>query len=361
MALLWADGFDHYGTGTTGRSNMLLGVYAEVNGFSPETTLPRNGICSLEWDVAAGGGIRRVFGGIKYTVGVGFAFRLATLPTIDHTMALITFRDNNNDSQVTITVGTTGTIDVARGTTSGTHLEETSTPVVTAGAWFHIEAKWTTNSTKDATDGNVEIRINETTVIDYTGDVVATDELECSQVLLMKTLAGGGTTYYIDDLYAWDTATDANNTIADFIGDKDALTFYPDADGATSDWVRESDSPSASDFSKVNANTPDGDTTYLEAATLNDTEDLGIETVPATVVGIVAAVAVNMMRKTTAGASDVTPSLVGGSGGVGAGSAHALSETYAYFHDVVELDPDTASAWTATTLSAASIRLKRTT
>lgn len=356
MALLWADGFDHYGTGTTGRTNMLRGPWAEVSIQSPSTTNPRNGICSLS---LTSGYCRRVFGAAKTTVGVGMAFYLTALPTTANRQSLIRLRDANNADQITLTVGTTGTIVLHSGGPTGTSLYTTGV-VIRAGEWIHMETKWVANSTAGATDGSVEVRINETAVITYTGDVVATSLLECSQVVFM-TQDTGSYPGYLDDVWAWDTATDATNTIADFIGDKDVLTFVPDEDGATSDWVRESDSPSASDFSKVNEAAPDDDTTYLEAANVNDTEDLGIETIPETIDGIVAAIAVNMMRKTDAGAAAVTPYIVGGSGGLGTGSAHTLTEAYAYYHDVVELDPDTSTAWTAATLSASSIRLKRTT
>lgn len=367
MALLWADGFDHYGTGNTGESNMLLGPWADTQNMTIETAQYRNGTASARF--AAFGYIRRVFGGAKTTVGVGMAVFFSALPSASDRVGIFTLSDNANDAQVSLVLGTTGTLTLKRGSyTTGTALSTTGV-VIRAGEWMHIEVKWVTSSTASATDGTCEVRLNGAAVISYTGDVVATTLLECSQVTFMSLgTSGSGSSgssgvggHYVDDVWAWDTTTDANNTIDDFIGDKDVLTFVPDSDGATSDWVRESDSPSANDYSKVNATSPDGDTTYLEASTVNDTEDLGIETIPATVDGIVAAVAVNMMRKTEAGAAAVTPYIVGGSGGLGAGSAHTLTESYAYYHDVVELNPDTATAWTASTLSASSIRLKRTT
>lgn len=362
MALLWADGFDHYGNTTTGAANMILGPYAQVNNQQPRTTNPRNGTYSLY--CPANSYIRRVFGAAKSDVGVGMAFYLTNLPTGASTVSLLQLADTNNIAQVSLVVGTTGTIELRRGVVNGTVLE-TSAVVIRAGEWIHLEVEWISNVSADSADGSVEIRVNETVVITYTGDVVSTAStlLECSQVRLMvvENSLATGAPHYLDDIYAWDTATDANNTIATFVGDKDVLMYAPDADGATSDWVRESDSPSASDFSKVNEVVQDGDTTYLEATTVNDVELLGIETVPATVDGIVAAITINMMRKTEAGASAVTPAIIGGSGGVGAGSAHTLTEEYAYYHDVVELDPDTTAAWTAATLSASSLRLTRTT
>lgn len=360
MALLWADGFDHYGEGETGRTNMLLGVYAEVTGGShiPNATNPRNGLYSIGGSPGFSSRLRRTFGSTLTTVGVGGAFWVSNLPVVSGRFAFIVLADATNTEQISISLSTTGELELRRGGINGTIIA-TSAQVITAGVWHHVEVKFIASSTIAATDGTVIVRVNDVAVITQSANIdnIATANLEVSQVWFMRpgSTTYGITTAYVDDIFAWDSTGSNNN---DFIGDKDVLTYYPDSDGATTDWVRNTGS---TDYSAVDyaSTEPDGDTTYLQAASAADVEDLGIETVPSTVTNIVAVVGVNVLKKTEATAATVTPAIVGGSGAVDSGSTHTMTESYAYYHDVYELDPDTSAAWTASTISASSLRLTR--
>lgn len=358
MTIEFADGFDHYGSGSTGRANMLLGAWAEVNTNSlPQTTIYANETHSLYGTgTDPSFGARRVLSGALTTVGVAGRFYVTSLPLQNNVLRLFEFRDAANADQVTVCLQSTGTIQAFRGDSDGgTSLGTTASPVVTAGNWFHVEAKWVASSTVSATDGTVHVRVNGTEVLAITGvDNVATSNREVSQIMFMRVVnVTNAGPIAVDDIFAWNSSGAQNNN---FVGDKDALYFTVNGDGGTSAWTRNTGS---NDYEAVDELEQDGDTTYLEATGIGDTEDLEVETVPSTVTGIVAVVQVNLMRKTEAGTSTVKPSLVGGSGGEDEGSTHTLTESYAYYHDVNELNPDTSTAWTATTLSAAKIRLER--
>ena len=85
MAIIWAEGFDHYGTGDTGRSNMLRGPWAYMAGqlyVSPQTTQKRTGSGSLKFapNPATGQGARRVLGTARFVVGIAFGIYCTTLP-----------------------------------------------------------------------------------------------------------------------------------------------------------------------------------------------------------------------------------------------------------------------------------------
>lgn len=356
--LLLADGFDHYGTGSTGRTNMLLGVYSAIDtAWTPATTKPRNSICSMANASSSSTGIRRGFGSALTTVGVGCAFFYTQLPIANTTIAPMVFLDASNTEQVTLCLQSTGGLEVKRGTRTGTSLGATTGPVISSGSWAHIEMVWVASSTISATDGTVTVYVNGTSVLAITGvDNVATSLRECSQVVL--GLIGDSTVApsYIDDLYAWDSSGSYNNSQ---IGDKDVLPYYPYADTATTDWVRNTGS---SDFSAVNQTAQDGDTTYLEAALVDDTEELELSAVPNTVDGIVGVVLVNCLRKTAAGASEVACNIVEDATDVATtNTAHVMTQSYAYYHDVVERNPAVGTpAWTYTTLSSARLKLKRT-
>jgi hypothetical protein len=360
MALLWMDGFDHYGTSSTGRTNMLRGVYADVDasGF-PLTTNPRNSTCS--WGSSAGAlatGLRRVFGAAKTTVGAAGAFWLTNLPDTADLTILMSFLDIDNVAQVSLTLETDGKLTARRGTLSevqagsATTLGQTATSVFSAGVWHHIECKYVASQTV----GTFTVKVDEVEVIAVTGaDTVNTSNVEASQVLFSRLSDTNVIPAYLDDIYAWDTSGSYNN---DFIGDKDILPYYYDGDGATTAWVRNTGS---TDYEAVDDTTQDGDTTYLQAATALDVEELELSTVPATVAGIVGIALINCMRKTQAGASNVTAAAVETGGAVSSGTDRPMTEEYTYYSDVIERNPVGGTpAWTATTLSAMKLRLTRT-
>lgn len=368
MALLWADGFDHYSTSTTGRENMLLGVYSAIDAsWLPQTTKPRNSICSLATvSQTVTNGARRSFGTTKTEVGIGAAFWWTQLPAASTTVRPITISDAANAAQVQVVVQSSGALSVYRGiVASGTLIETTASQVIFGGQWNHIEIRWKAGTTTTATDGEVQVWVNETLVIDKTGGstvrTVNTSNLEASQVTLGLNSENGVLPAYMDDAFAWDAS---GAYCASQIGDKDVLPYYYDADngddaGLAADWTA---STASSWKEMVDDTAQDGDTTHVEAATALDELDLGLAAVPNTVDGIVAVVLVNMMRKTQAGASEVSADIYESTGPTGtANAAHVLTQSYAYYHDVVHRNPvDGTTAWTYTTLSAAKQKLTRT-
>lgn len=362
VALLKADGFDHYGTSTTGRTNMLLGAYAAVDAnWLPATTKPRNGICSLAMTSVGGTGlgIRDTFGATKTYCGRAMAYWFTQLPANSTGTTLMTFSDTNNAAQMSLVLTTTGTLQVYRGTSGGTATGSPSAQVVTSGSWAHVEMWVKAGSTTTSTDGEVEVFVNGTQVIDFTGGstvrTINTANREYSQVICGIYTDNNIVPTYMDDAVMYDDSGSYNN--APGIGDKDVLPYYPDADGGTSAWVRNTGS---SDFSAVNQTAQDGDTTYLEAAAAADVEDLEISAVPSTVDGIIGVVLINCLRKTQAGASEVSADIMETGSAASSNTAHVLSQSYAYYHDVIERNPvDGTTAWTYTTVSASKIRLTR--
>lgn len=370
MALLWMDGFDHYGTGSTGKANMLLGPYAQISQYySPSTTRPRNGYASMTLSGSVGTNfIRRTFGSSysNAAVGVGMAIYVTELPALAERVCPFVFTDVNNDEQVTLVINTDGSMKVTLGIrTSGTTLVggTTSGQVIFAGTWHHIEMKVIC----DATSGRVIVNVDDVEVIDTGAGGVDTDESgtgEVSQVWLGLG-ATPGITIYVDDIFAWDTTGSYNN---DFIGDKDVLTYYFDGDSGTQQWtpniavahhLQVDDTESAQDP----AGGQDGDTTYLQATSAGNIEELDLEAVPSTVAGIVGVQLVNMMRKTQAGASNVTAVIVEGTiAAESTGTSTALGEEYAYYQEVIERDPvNGTDQWRYDTLSVCKLKLTRDT
>ncbi len=360
MALLFCDGFDHYGLDET---NMTDGAYAEVEvsgiaKFTLSTVNPRTGTHALNkgtsttWTAA-----RRVLGGAKTTVGQAVAAYFDILPTGNRTYVLYDFRDTANTVQISVAIQSTGIIEIYRGTvTAGTSLGATAVPAVVAEAYQHIE----TLATFDDSVGAVEVRVNGVTVLSLTGvDTTESANQECSQVALVggtngtSTAQGARTDF--DDYFCYDDTGAFNNT---FIGDRRVLTLFPDADTAQADWP-----PLAgSGFSNINDADPDDDTSYIEAASGASpglVSEFDMDDLPAGVSAISAVVLVNRMRKTDAGVANVQPSLVSGATEA-AGTDHPLTEAYTYYHEVIEADPDTAAPFTPAAVDNAKLKVERT-
>lgn len=93
------------------------------------------------------------------TIIVGSA---QTIPTLSATRTVFELRSDAGVTQhITVNVTATGVVEVRRGTISGTVLASSAAGVVTAAAWFYVEAKVKLHDTT----GSVEVRVNGVQVI----------------------------------------------------------------------------------------------------------------------------------------------------------------------------------------------------
>lgn len=356
MALLWCDGFDHYGV----IGNLTEGAWAQI---APQTTLstvnPRTGThCLRDNGSTRSGQTRRVLGGAKSSVGIGGAFYLNALPSSNNLFCPMAFFDNTNTAQVSIVVQSTGIIDVKRGNSAGTLIATSTTPVVTAEAYQHIEAFVFFSDTI----GTVEVRVNGVTVVSGSGlDTVATASAECSQVWFFSSLgsgigSGSGVTADLDDVFTYDTAGSYNNS---FIGDRRVITLFPNANTATADWTAVG---AASGFECIDEANPDGDTSYISATapgTPGPISEFGLDNLPAGISAISGVVLVEFARKTEAGIANTQWSIKSGASET-AGADKPMTEIYTYRQDVFETDPASAAPFTPAEVDAVLIKVERT-
>lgn len=349
MALQFIDSFDHYGTGATGTANMLAGPYAQADQSNPSATQKRTGINSLEIELGTAIKYRRVLSSAQTVVSVGFGIFLTALPTNNNSYYPITFRDAANSVQVSLIINSTGTVSVYRGTGTGTLLG-TSSIALTASAWHHLEIKVVFSQTV----GTVTVNINSISALALTGlDTVNTALVECSQIAATIAGAGNAHVYYIDDLYCTDGSGSSNTGL---LGDCKVYTLYPNADGALEEWTLSTGTDS---FALIDEAIPDGDTTYIEAAAVNDDTEVGFENLPADVVNVYGVQVVSSMKKTDAGACSVQQS-INSDGTVGTGTTHSITTAYTYWQSMFEVDPDTSAQWTKAGVDAAQVRVTRT-
>lgn len=346
--LLHIDGFDHYGDD---ESNLVAGAYSQQSSVTLRTTYGRTGGACLGAASTDSGFIRKALGGAKTTVGVGYGIRFPSLPVSYSTM--MQFRDNDNTDQVTISLSSTGTIRATRGSSyASTLLGETASPALNNGTWNHVEIK----AVFSQSAGAIEIRVNESTVLNLTGiDTVATSLVECSQITINPTPTSTTGEAGIDDLFIWDGTGTSNN---DFIGDRRVFTMAPNSNSATQQW---SVTGAGSAYQAIDDAVQDGDTSYIEASdSVPVTSEFGFADADASVGAIAGVQTVVMARRVEAVSTAMQVSLLS-NGEVDAGATHSIGDTYAYYSDVSELDPDTGAPWTRTALNAATLRLRRTT
>jgi hypothetical protein len=358
MALLWMDGFDHYGTGATGAANMLLGAYAELGSINgtPTTTQARTGSAAYE---GYGGYVyaRRIFGAAKQTTGVGCAWRCTQLPAAEGpSLGVLTWLDTNGATQITLAVNPTGKVTVYRGNIdlSPTTLGSSADGVIVANTWQHIEAKV---KIADA-DGAVEVRVNGVTVLNLTNvDTKASTLAEASMICFGARGNPGLVRTWHDDVYAWDTTGASNN---DFIGDVKVRTLYPDANEALQEWAVNTGNA----WDAINDAAQDGDTTYIYADPSGlsppyTTSEFTLQDLPSGVGAVRGVQVCTLAKKTDAGTANLQASVLSSSS-ASAGTDWALSTAYTYYNDIHETDPATGSAWTKSGVDGARLRIRRT-
>jgi hypothetical protein len=383
MANLWMDSLGKYGGQRLRMTNgSSAAAWAQVDnsagtgsdsfqGFRLFSTNPRTG----EWHLrlvpyASGGLARRVFGGAKTEVFLGYALSMPTLPVQEpipgafagnRGVVLASFRDAANTVQCSIWLGTDGAVVAYRSgigsgdTFSGTLLGR-SLPVIGTGAYNHIEIYAAASNTL----GAIEVRVNEQTVLNVTSvDTVTSANVEFSQVAIGSVstpLVSSNGSAWIDfaDFYANDTAADGSGCDT-FVGDVKVGLIMPNANTAQADF---SLSTGSSSYELIDE-TPPNDADYLFTSSATARTDVGLQNLPANTTEILAARPFMRAIKDDAGTVEIAPNLV--SDGVkGTVTAQPITTETAYYDSLVALDPDTGAPWTPSALNAAALVVERT-
>lgn len=348
MSLLWIDGFDHYGADA---ARLTEGVYASASGVTLSNLNPRTGARAARVGGGFETGLRRIFGEDLDAVGVGYAFLIPTLPSDSGSLCLATFRTNGNTAHCSLMVSSTGQLVLRRGERTGEILG-TSAPVVAAGAYQHFECRVGIGDT----DGTFEARLNGVTVLNLSGldNRVNADPMAQVQIGTSGQGTFGFPAYMmVDDLFAWSDAGTSNN---DFIGDKKVYTGFPNADTAVEEW---SPSIGANSYAMLDNVPPQDATEYLAAADPGLTSQFGLDDLPTEVVAIAGIMTAVRTFKSDAGDAKVRVDIDNGTSPAAAGADHALTQAPRWYHDVFEVDPATASAWTAEGFNTAELALTR--
>lgn len=229
-------------------------------------------------------------------------------------------------------------------TRNGTVLA-TSTDTISLNVWYYLEFKVTIANS----GGYAEARINGVNWVDFTGDTQTTANATADGVRFANTSNAGNVD--VDDIYVLDSNGAANN---DFLGDCRVEGLLPSGAGNYAQFT-----PSAgSNYENVDEDAQDGDSTYNESDTNGHMDTFAMGNLTSTSGSIYGLQWLAHARKTDGGAR-VMRRLIRQGGSDYEGSDVSLADTYAYYREMLEQDPDTSAAWTISGVNAVEAGYKR--
>lgn len=361
--LRWCDGFEHYGAiahMTEGVGGGAAWSQVDTSGWALSTANPATGTYHMRLttgaSVSSSARMRRIFGIAKQVVGVGYRFSVEDLPShegLSSTGAVILaeFLDVSNVSHFAIVLGTDGSVFAMRGPTfagsslGGTLIGSRSDPCVAPGGYHHFECK----AKIDNSVGYIEVRVNQVTVLNLTGvDTQNTGNATAAQVVIgesgngLSTGTAGFGTMDLDDCFVWDDdASDLENTVVDFVGDKGCYWLAPNADTATADFAK---TGSATSYGAIDEVPPSG-TDYISTASVTARTIVGVASLPGNISEVIAMVPIAYVEKEESGSVTMRLGVVVGSD-ESYGPDDDPSTAYAYLRPAVKtIDPSTGVAW----------------
>ena len=255
---------------------------------------------------------------------------------------------DNLSVQCDIRVDATGKIFATR---NGTVLGSSSTLALISGSgWHFIEMKATINSSA----GAIEVWVDNVQYLNLSGlNTQVTVNAFANRIFFCNPLNSIG---YWKDMYILDTSSGVNVTR---LGDVTVGVSYASAAGVSSDWTNNGGSSptnSVQDGITHTGTWPDGDATYISSATANQVSDFAHQALSLTGT-IFGAIHATYARKDDSGSRVIKQTCLSGVA-TELGADINLGNSYQYYYDVLENDPNTSAPWTVTNLNNATFGVK---
>lgn len=230
----------------------------------------------------------------------------------------------------------------------GTTLIATASKPFTDSVWAFVQIR----AHIAGSGGSCEVWLNGEKVIDFSGNTQATGNAWVSQWWVRSTLAGTVSGHRFDNLVVYNESGAAPNARTP---ETRIYSDLPESD-ALAEWTPNAGS---NNYSRVNQNPPDGDTTYVSAATspLTDRYGLPASVPPGSTIYAVAAQGV--LRKDDAGDNNLKFLVRTNSLDFEAPSAIVVPASFQWFRDIWTQNPDTTAPWTPSAVNAAQIGIRR--
>lgn len=349
MALVFADGFDHYlgadilkkwtgfVTGTTiSAANTLIG---------PDYTRPPGGMGLFCVDGNANRGWYKNFPNTYTTFVCGMHVYFTSTAS---TGPFLTFFDSSSGvpgstKQIGLRLDGAGHIQVGRGSNAATILA-TSTNVLATNTWYHIEFKCTINNTT----GVIEVRVNGSS----TGWIPSTSGQNTrgqssNNVIDTVALETGGGNLYRDDFYFLSSSSPNN----DFLGPQKIITAFPAGAGNYAQWTGNY----ATNFANVQELGADSDSSFNQTSGAGNRDSYAFDDLPA---GTIAAIQHTILARQDAGAARTIKAMQRSGSTDYDGTAQALGGGYLFYMDPKDVDPATSAAFTVSNFNAAEFGVK---
>lgn len=377
MALLWCDGFDHYGSD---ENNMLDGVYAAngtdggtLGGSSLSTAHPATGTHGMfvSGDNSAGTALRKVLPASTLKIGVAARIYFDGLPSGNIGGTIFNFLPADATTpHISVVVDASGALRFLRSreyfTINGENgsLVAQSDPIIVPSANNHIEVQMY----KHASDGWVRVAVNGVHRFQATG---LNTEHNSEQIVAVSHNSGmsgatGSKGFYMDDLYIYDftgdsavdtdfcPTVDGSGIATNYIGELQVIYCPMNGDTAETDWVRISGS---NDYEMVDEVDPD-DATYIYSTTAGDLSEFDITDLPEDITYIRGVQLLGRMSKGDSGAA-MTKFGMKSDASTEDAAERPITVDPTYWWDFMNTDPDTGARWTRAGLNAAWFRLTR--
>lgn len=339
MALIFIDGFDHYGE--SGEQMIDKGYSIGSSSYYSLHTAGRFGYGQCFSSSDNNGYAEKDLEVNKSTIFFGIAIQKSEqgTPQVSTNDPLLIFYDESSVVQVMLLVNAAYGINAYRNTTL---LGSSADAVFRDQYWQYLEVKCTISDTV----GEVTVRINETQVLNLTSQDTKNGSDYIRSFLIRNVCYDMVTNF--DDLYVDDSQ---------FHGDCRIRTFVPDSISSTNNDFTASAGNKDECVDEVVSNE---DTDYISSDTLNHKQTFGITT---GVLGTVKAIQLNNHCRVDAGGDrKITPLIRSNSTNYsGTEIANNVPEDYKFESEIWELDPDDSAAWTQTKLEAAEFGLEITT
>jgi hypothetical protein len=372
MALLWCDGFEHYGLD---ESKMLDGVYLNA-GITLTTAHASTGTTSVYVGSDAAGSIgnslRKVIPAATTKMGVAARFYIPEAPIHNYKARIFDFMTSDSRvSHVAVVVDANGALRFYQGgnytasNSIGTLLATTD-PIIGMASWNHIEVQinvhdtlgWirvavngqhryasaTNLDTKNGTDSILSVMTHQ--YYDGTGD--STDD------------------FYMDDLYMYDfTGTaavetdwcptvDGSGVATNYMGEYDVVYLPPNGDTATAAFLK---STGTVGYQLIDETTPD-DADYIYSTAAGDLSEFDLTDLDPKYTYIRGLQLLGRLSKTDSGAAQTQFGMHSASSTSDA-TARVITTIPTYWWDFMNVDPASSARWTRASLNAAKIRFTR--
>lgn len=328
MSLLFFDGFESYGTtGTlTGLDRRYTGVPGTITGIAGRFSgraIRCSSVSTAFFDY--------VIGSTHTDVVLGFAVR-----NISNTQSFIALLNGSNSLSASLRRTSGGKLAI--NLPSGSEHEVSSLDFDTSD-WVYVEIKLHTN----ATTGSYEVRVNGVLWLSDSG-------VNTNNNVAVIRIGSANITVEFDDLYLLNDSGATNN---DFLGPQRIEAITVTSAGDVTEWTP---SEASDNYTLVDENPTDDDTTYVEESTSTDQDLYNYSSLAA--LTSVNGVAVITTFKRPSGSETLQISCKSGTSedNVNANATHSTS--YTTDTTLFEQDPDTTSPWTVSGVNAAQFGVK---